>query len=101
MPGSGKSSNVRLWYVNGYVMIRYSFCVLLIAFSFCIVAVQSSAQIPDGVKPAPTNIQTNNCPCIFPDLRIFFKVAAPSASKVQLDLGKLYMSNSLIQKQAQ
>jgi len=53
-------------------------------------AVQSSAQIPDGVKPAPTNIQVNNCPCIFPDLRVFFKVTAPTATKVQLDLGKLY-----------
>ena len=47
-------------------------------------------QIPAGAKPAVTNIQTNNCPCIFPDLRVLFKATAPTATKVQLDLGKMY-----------
>ena len=48
------------------------------------------AQIPEGAKAASTNIQVNNCPCIYPDLRVLFKATAPTATKVQLDLGKIY-----------
>jgi len=51
---------------------------------------KSNAQIPDGAKPAPTNIHSNDCPCIFSDNRVLFRVAAPGAIKVQLDIGKLY-----------
>lgn len=49
-----------------------------------------SGQIPVGAKPAPTNIRPNECPCIHPDLKVTFRVNAPDAEKVQLDLGKLY-----------
>ena len=71
-------------------MIRNSFYSLLVMLSFFMFAVQSSAQIPEGAKPAPTNIQANNCPCIYADLRVLFRVTAPAANKVQVDLGKLY-----------
>ena len=47
-------------------------------------------QIPEGSIPAPTNIRSNDCPCILPDLRVMFRVKAPEAGKVQVDLGKLY-----------
>lgn len=47
-------------------------------------------QIPEGATAAPTNIQSNQCPCIMPDLRVFFRLNAPQADKVQIELGKLY-----------
>jgi enterochelin esterase-like enzyme len=47
-------------------------------------------QLPEGSKPAPTNIRPNECPCILSDLRVFFRVNAPDAGKIQLDLGKMY-----------
>jgi len=47
-------------------------------------------QLPEGSKPAPTNIRQNDYPCIFTDLRVVFKVSAPKAGKVQVDLGRLY-----------
>lgn len=50
----------------------------------------SNAQMPEGAIPASTNINQNNCPCILPDLSVLFKVKAPNATKVQIDLGKLY-----------
>jgi enterochelin esterase-like enzyme len=49
-----------------------------------------NAQIPEGSKPAPTNIRANDCPCITSDLKVIFKVNAPNAGKVQIDLGKMY-----------
>jgi enterochelin esterase-like enzyme len=48
------------------------------------------AQIPESTYPAPTNIRQNDCPCVFSDLRVLFRVNAPDAQKVQLDLGKMY-----------
>jgi enterochelin esterase-like enzyme len=48
------------------------------------------SNLPAGSKPAPTNIRSDQCPCILPDLKVFFTVTAPDAGKVQLDLGKLY-----------
>lgn len=50
----------------------------------------SYCQIPEGAKPAPTNIRQNDFPYILPDLRVAFKVNAPNAGKVQIDLGKMY-----------
>ena len=51
---------------------------------------ETHAQIPEGAKAAPTNIRPDDCPCIFSDLRVLFKVNAPHAGKVQVDIGKLY-----------
>lgn len=51
---------------------------------------QLKAQLPDRASAAPTNIRSTDCPCIFADRRVLFKVNAPEATKVQLDLGKLY-----------
>ncbi len=50
----------------------------------------AEGQLPEGSKPAPTNIRPNECPCILSDLRVVFRVNAPDAGKVQVDLGKLY-----------
>lgn len=68
-------------------MIQKLFASLLLtSFLF----IKSNAQAPEGTKPLPTNIRSNDCPCLFPDNRVLFRVNAPSATKVQVDLGKLY-----------
>jgi enterochelin esterase-like enzyme len=41
-------------------------------------------------ETAPTNIRNAKYPQILPDNRVVFKVNAPAASKVQIDLGKKY-----------
>lgn len=71
-------------------MNRVNNLLLLIALTISFCAQQTQAQIPDGAKSAATNINANDCPCIFADRRVLFKVNAPDAAKVQIDLGKLY-----------
>ncbi len=41
-------------------------------------------------QPASTNINRNGYPKITSDLRVIFQVNAPTAQKVQIDLGKVY-----------
>ena len=48
------------------------------------------AQLVENSQPAVTNISKTSCPCILDNLAIVFKVKAPDAKKVQIDLGKLY-----------
>lgn len=48
------------------------------------------AQLVERSIPAPTNINQNQCPCILQDNSVFFRVTAPNAQKVQIDLGKKY-----------
>src|SRR5947199_10640913 len=38
-------------------------------------------------KPAPLNIPGAPYPCVYPDRRVMFRVAAPDAQKVQVRLG--------------
>jgi enterochelin esterase-like enzyme len=68
--------------MNRNTILLLMSCLLLSDIAF--------AQIPEGTRPAPTNIRQNDCPCILPDLRVLFRVNAPNAGKVQVDLGKLY-----------
>jgi enterochelin esterase-like enzyme len=60
--------------------------IILCIFS----AYEAIGQLPEGSKPAPTNIRANQCPCILHDLRVVFQVTAPDAGKVQIDLGNVY-----------
>ena len=71
-------------------MNRKSFFSILFILSFFLFTKNSEAQIPQGAKAAPTNIRPNDCPCIFSDNRVLFRVTAPNAAKVQVNLGKLY-----------
>jgi enterochelin esterase-like enzyme len=64
--------------------------LLLFVLTCLLVAPIAHAQVPEGSKPASSNIRMDQCPCILPDLSVVFKVNAPDASGVQLDLGKLY-----------
>lgn len=62
---------------------------LLILLCFQL-SIDVNGQMPQGAKPAVTNIRPGQCPCILPDLSVFFSVPAPDAGKVQIELGKLY-----------
>lgn len=44
-------------------------------------------QIPEGCKPSSLNIPGAPYPCVYPDRRVAFRVAAPDAEKVQVRLG--------------
>lgn len=68
----------RILYLAFFVVLSLSF------------ANNTNAQIPQGSLPAPSNIRADQCPCILPDLSVIFRVNAPDADKVQLDLGRLY-----------
>jgi len=71
-------------------MKRSVFRILLLFFVATASVFSQSSNIPQGSVPAPTNIRPGDCPCIFSDHRVFFRVSAPDAGKVQLDLGKVY-----------
>jgi enterochelin esterase family protein len=53
-------------------------------------SINIAGQIPEGAKAAVTNIRTDQCPCILKDMSVLFRVTAPEAGKVQIELGKLY-----------
>ncbi|NSW94999.1 MAG: hypothetical protein HPY62_09885 [Bacteroidales bacterium] len=63
---------------------------LILYFTAVQGAFSQASVIPAGSVPAPTNIRPNDCPCIFKDRRVYFRVTAPDAGKVQVDLGKVY-----------
>jgi len=59
--------------------------------AFCFLTFGSAiAQLVENSQPAVTNISKTSCPCILDNLAVVFKVKAPDAKKVQIDLGKLY-----------
>lgn len=59
--------------------------------AFCFLTFGSAmAQLVANSQPAVTNISKTNCPCILDNLSVVFKVRAPEAKKMQIDLGKLY-----------
>jgi enterochelin esterase-like enzyme len=68
---------------------RFIYSLLLVAVLSSFVN-NTNGQIPEGSKPAQTNVRSNQCPCILPDLKVFFRVDAKDADKVQIDLGKVY-----------
>jgi enterochelin esterase family protein len=59
--------------------------------AFCFLTFGSAmAQLVANSQPAVTNISKTSCPCILDNLAVVFKVKAPDAKKLQIDLGKLY-----------
>ncbi len=50
----------------------------------------AEAQLVENSIPASTNINQNQCPCIMPDNSVVFRIEAPNAHKVQIDLGRKY-----------
>lgn len=63
--------------------------VVLSAFGFLTLG-SAMGQLVANSQPAVTNISKNSCPCILDNLSVVFKVKAPDAKKVQIDLGKMY-----------
>jgi hypothetical protein len=45
-------------------------------------------QPPADCKPNPLNIPGAPYPCVYPDNRVMFRVAAPDAQKVRVRLGQ-------------
>ncbi len=67
----------------------FKVCALVMGFAvFCIN--NSEAQPVEDSVAASTNINLNQCPCIMPDNSVVFRVNAPNARKIQIDLGKKY-----------
>lgn len=64
---------------------------LLLFFSFEAKS-QDNKTIPDtiGSVPAATNVRGSEYPLILPNHHIMFRIKAPDAQKVQIDLGKKY-----------
>jgi hypothetical protein len=60
--------------------------VMLMICSFLLL--ETHAQIPEGTKAAPTNIRPDDCHCIFPDLRVLFKVNAQRRFFTNISLTK-------------
>ena len=53
----------------------------------------SFSQTPDPVgdsKPATTNVRGSEYPRVLPDRRVVFRIKAPDAKSIQIDLGKTY-----------
>lgn len=50
-------------------------------------AALSSAQTADDCQPSSLNIPGPPYPCVYPDHRVAFRVAAPDAQKVEVRLG--------------
>lgn len=73
--------------MRNHLLKRHS--LITAALSILFVA-NSFAQLIDKSVPASTNISKTACPCILEDLRVVFRIKAPEAAKVQIDLGKLY-----------
>ena len=61
----------------------------LVVFSF-FPYFSSNAQVVEKSQPASTNINQSGFPRILEDLSVAFKIKAPDAKKMQIDLGKLY-----------
>jgi len=60
--------------------------ILFVILSFGVI----NAQLVENSKPAPTNNNPGECPCIMLDNSVIFKVNAPNAQKIQIDLRKKY-----------
>lgn len=66
-----------------------SVLLALFAFAFLFSGGASAQQSAVG-KPAVTNINPDGFPRILDNLSVVFKIKAPDAKKMQIDLGKLY-----------
>src|ERR1700760_1494749 len=60
---------------------------LLAAVTILLVSCCAAAQPPADCKPSALNIPGAPYPCVFPDHRAIFRVAAPDAQKVRVRVG--------------
>ena len=62
---------------------------LFFSFAIAIICLPASSQ-PVKQMPASTNVRSAQYPQILDDHRVVFRVKAPEAQRVQIDLGKKY-----------
>jgi enterochelin esterase-like enzyme len=62
--------------------------VFILALTCCCTGARAWAQPPAECAPNALNIPGAPYPCIFPDGRVMFRVAAPNAQKVTVRIGK-------------
>ena len=63
--------------------------LLLLVFAVSLFSLLASSQTVTG-KQASTNIRSAKYPQVLPDSRVMFRIKAPDAQRVQIDLGKKY-----------
>ena len=66
-------------------MLKTLLLVVLVSASFADAAL---AQLPTDCRPNVLNIPGAPYPCVLPDNRVMFRVAAPDAQKVRVRVGK-------------
>jgi enterochelin esterase family protein len=64
--------------------------ILITLFMLNLFCSGQELQYPSGSKPAATNVQNAQYPRVTSDLRAIFRINAPDAQKVQINLGKDY-----------
>jgi hypothetical protein len=62
--------------------------VFILALTCCCTGAHAWAQPPADCAPNVLNIPGAPYPCIFPDGRVMFRVAAPNAQKVKVRIGR-------------
>ena len=75
-----------------FMILKFGKMVCICFHSFCLSLLihQLLSRYTILGTPASTNIRNAKYPQILPDNRVVFKVKAPDAQKVQIDLGKKY-----------
>jgi enterochelin esterase family protein len=74
----------------GFSVKTMKYKTLRFLVPFFLSAGLTRAQLPEGTQALSTNINRNDCPCLYSDLSVLFRVKALDAGKVQIDLGKMY-----------
>ena len=64
--------------------------IIALLLSLFIITTTSFGQNNWPGKPAPSNVLNAQFPRILPDGRVYFRIKAPDAQKMQIDLGKKY-----------
>ena len=70
--------------------------IILLALLACTVSAYAQPgggqqqSLPAGLTPLPSNINKNGYPAVTDDYRVVFRMRAPQAQKVQVDLGRVY-----------
>jgi len=63
--------------------------LLLLVFAVSLCSLLANSQTVTG-KQASTNIRSAKYPQVLPDSRVMFRIKAPDAQRLQIDLGKKY-----------
>lgn len=73
--------------IKNTIKIKIAVLVVFIQL-FAIELIQ--AQMVENSIPSLANLNENQCPCVMPDNSVVFKIQAPKANLIQVNIGKLY-----------